>query len=142
MQVNQKPTGRAMSVSGGLALGALWSTAVTVVLSAVLAKAVDLRWISMEKIGYGVMFLLAAAAYTGAMVSCGKIKHQMLVICFASGAIYWGILLSLTGIFFGGQYEAVAETGLMILCGCGLAVLTAGGIGGRGGASGKRKHRR
>ena len=142
MHVNQKPTGRAMSVSGGLALGAIWSTAVTLILAAFLAKAVDLQWIPMEKIGWGVMGLLTAAAYTGAMVSWKKIRHQMLMICFAAGVIYWGILLSVTGVFFGGQYAAVAETGLMILCGCGLALLTAAGAGGRGGGPGHGKSRR
>ena len=41
MVVNRKPTGRAMSMPGGLALGALFSVGATLVLTAVLAKLVE-----------------------------------------------------------------------------------------------------
>ena len=133
MNLNRKPTGRALSVPGGLAVGAAWALGTTLVLSALIAKLMETEHIPQEAAGYWVMGLLTAAAFLGAFRAFCRVKHQLLLVCLTSGAIYWGILLSITALFFGGQYEAVPETALMILCGTGLAILTATWKRGRAG---------
>ena len=41
MTTNHKPTGIAMSMPAGLAVGGIWSLVVTIVLSALIAKLID-----------------------------------------------------------------------------------------------------
>ena len=119
----RKASGRATSMPAGLAIGALWSAAVTLALAAILAKLVENEVMPEESIGYGVMVILVLASFLGAMVTVNKVKHQRLMMCLASGAVYFGILLATTALFFGGQYTAVGETALMIVCGCGLVIV-------------------
>lgn len=123
MVVNQKSTGKAMSMPMGLLLGSGVSMAVTLGAAAVLAKLLDSEKLAWENVGSGIVVLLIAASFLGAMVSCGRIKRQRLLVCAASGALYFGMLLAITALFFGGQYEAVWVTGLLILAGSGGAVL-------------------
>ncbi len=134
MVVNQKPTGRAASMPAGLAIGAAVSLGITLVFAAVLAKLVDMEKLPWENIGYGIIALLLSASFSGAMTAYAKVKRQRIPVCLISGAIYFGMLLSITALFFGGQYEAVGVTALLVLGGSAAAGL----LGLRTGES--RKH--
>ena len=138
MVVNQKVTGKASSMPAGLAFGALCSVMSTMIFAGILAKLIEKETIPESSIGYGVMILLILSSFLGAMMAFGKIKRQRVVVCGASGAIYFGILLSITAMFFGGQYSAVGETALLVVCGSGLAALL-GLQEGRGGKKPKIK---
>lgn len=122
MTVNRKPTGTAVSIPSGLALGALWSVAVTLAGAAATAKLMETETLSWDSAGYAVLVILLLASWLGAMTAAGKIKRRRLLICLASGGIYFLILLASTALFFGGQYSGVGETGLLILCGSVLGV--------------------
>lgn len=136
MVVNQKPTGRAMSMPAGLAFGAFTSLGVTLLAAAVLAKLVDMEKLAWENIGYGIMILLLLASFCGAMAAFAKIKRQRLLVCAVSGAVYFGILLSITALFFGGQFDSVGVTAVLVLVGSAAAGL----LGLRGGR--RRKGRK
>lgn len=130
--MKQKPTGRTMSMPGGLAFGGLCSLVVTVVCAAFLAWLVSEEKVPEQGIGYGVMVLLILASFLGSMVSWSKIRRQRMVVCLLSGVVFFGMLLGITALFFGGQYSAVGVTALLVLCGNGLAVLTGLGKGSAG----------
>lgn len=136
MVVNQKPTGRAMSMPAGLVFGAAISLGVTLLAAAVLAKLVDMEKLAWENIGYGIMILLLLASFSGAMAAFAKIKRQRMLVCAISGAVYFGILLSITALFFGGQYDSVGVTAALVLAGS----IAAGLLGLRDG--GNRKGRK
>ncbi len=136
MTGNKKVTGRASSMPGGLAAGALVQIVLTLGLAALGAKLIDLGYFQENAIGYFAMVILLGASFAGAMVAAGKIKRRRLLVCLLSGTVYFCILLSMTALFFGGQYSGVGVTGLMVLCGVGLSIL-AGFRGSRGG-----KHRK
>lgn len=138
MAVNQKLTGRTMSMPGGLAVGGVCSLLVTCVCAAVIAWLVAEERMPEPAIGYGVMVLLLLASFTGAMAAWGKIKRQRMLVCLLSGAVYFGTLLAITALFFGGQFGAVGVTALMVLCGCALAAMT-GLQQGKGGKHRKMK---
>ena len=104
-------------------MGALFSVGATLVLTAVLAKLVEGETIPQEKIGYGIMVILVLSAFTGSMAAFGRIKRQRLLVCGLSGAIYFAVLMSMTALFFGGQYSAVGTTALLILLGSAAAAL-------------------
>lgn len=135
MWINRNNTGRATSIPAGLAFGVGVNLVITILAAIVLAKLVDLEKMPWENIGYGILVLIVAASFLGSMAAYGKIKHQRLMICLLSGVIYFGILLSFTALFFGGQYEAVGVTALLILAGSGSAGL----LGLRENRGGKRK---
>ena len=116
-------TGRASSMAAGLTFGAGTALAITILGSAILAKLVDREWLEEGNVGYGVMGMLLLASYLAAMVSYGKIKRQRLLVCLSTGGIYFGLLLSITALFFGGQYSGVGVTALLIVCGATLAIL-------------------
>lgn len=115
MVSNQKPTGRALSMPSGLAAGSMVSLLLTLVLCAVLAKLLDMEKIQWDSIGYGIMVMLLVSAVVGAEVACRRIKRQKLLVCVLTGIIYFCMLLGITALFFGGQYEAVGVTAILVL---------------------------
>lgn len=123
MAGKQKLTGRAMSMPGGLAFGAAVSLGLTLLGALLLAKLVQNETLPWENIGYGIMVMLLAASFSGAMLAAARIKRQRLTVCLLSGVIYFGLLLSMTALFFGGQYSSVGVTGVLILGGSGTAAL-------------------
>lgn len=123
MALDQKRTGRAAPVPGGLAVGAAVSLGITLLASAFLAWLVDKEKLLWENVGYGIMILVFLASFLGALASHHRIKRQRLLVCLLSGILYFGILLSLTALFFGGQYHAVGVTGALVLAGSGAAGL-------------------
>lgn len=136
---NSKSTGRALSMPAALAIGALVSLIITVLAAALLAKLVDTERLQWNNIGYGIMLLILMASFFGAVIACEKVKRQRLVISFLSGIVYFGILLSITALFFGGQYEAVGVTALLVLGGSGCAGLL--GIREKRGGNPRQKRR-
>lgn len=131
MTGKRKLNGRTSSVPGGLAAGSFVSIAVTALSAALLAMLLDREILAWENVGYGIAFTILLAAYAGAITAWNRIRRQRLIVCLMSGMVYWGILLSLTALFFGGQFEAVGVTLLLIAGGCLCACLPAGkGSGG------------
>lgn len=123
MHLNHKPTGLAMSIPGALTLSGSLGLILTLFSSAVLAKLVEIQRIQEQNIGYGIIGMLLVVSFLCAVLAAEKVKHQRLMVCLLSGAVYWCLLLAITALFFGGQYEAVGETGLLILCGSAIAAL-------------------
>ena len=123
MTMNQKPTGTAMSMPAGLAVGGIWSLVVTIGLSAVIAKLIDGEIVEQGSIGYFVISILLIASITGALQSFRKIKRRRMLVCLISGLIYFCVLLSITALCFGGQYQGIGVTGLVVLCGSSCAGL-------------------
>lgn len=132
MVLNHKPTGRAVSMPAGLMFGAFISMGMTVLAVGLIAKLVGSEYIKETQIGYGIMVTLLASSFFGALAAAGKIKRQRLMVCALSGLIFFLTLLSITALFFGGQYEAVGVTAILVLGGSLLAVLAGGRSESRG----------
>lgn len=136
MALNQKTTGRAMSMPGGLAFGGTVSLGVTLLCAAVLAKLLDMEKLAWENIGYGIMVLLFLGSFLGSMTAYYAIRRQRMMVCGISGLVYFGLLLAITALFFGGQYDGIGAAAAVVICGSACAGL----LGLRGG--GKRKGRK
>ena len=119
----KKGSAYAMSMPGGLTLGGCSAMLMTLLLSGILAELVAHEVIPEDGIGWGIMGILVLSGFTGAMAAWIKIKHRKLLVCMGAGAVYMGLLLCVTALFFGGQYDAVWETGLLILAGAGAAAV-------------------
>lgn len=129
MVTNKKPTGRAVSVPAGLAIGTAVSFILTLLAALLMGQLIDKEKLQWEQVGYGIMATLLAASFFGSKVSYTKIRRQRFLICLLSGAAYFGLLLAITALFFGGQYDGVWVTGALILAGSGSAGLL--GLGGK-----------
>lgn len=139
MVSNQKPTGRAVSMPAGLLFGTVVSVGMTLLAVGLIAKLVSSEFMMETQIGYGIMAALLAASFGGAMGASAKIKRQRLLVCALSGLIFFLLLLAITALFFGGQYEAVGVTGVLIFGGSMLAALSGGGTVGKGRGKKNRK---
>ena len=82
--------------------------------------------------------LLSSAA--GAWVAAKMVKLRWIVLCLGAGAVYFLTLLACTALFFGGQYEGVGVTFLVVLAGSGAVGLL--GLKGENSAVKKRRKRR
>lgn len=116
-------SGKASSIPAGLAWGGATSLIMTLVLAAILAWLVIGEKIQQSQMGYGIMAILTASSFLGAKTAFARIQRRRMMVCAGAGCVYLGILLSITALFFGGQYSGVGETAVMILCGCALAFL-------------------
>lgn len=123
MVMNRKVKGTASSMPAGLALGGCVSMAVTLIGSLLAAQMVLRETISESGIGCCSMFILLLSSAMGALVSVKLIKHRKLYVCVLSGLIYYGMLLGMTALFFGGIYKGMGVTALVIAAGCGIVVL-------------------
>ena len=131
MVKTKKTTGRAASIPAGLASGALVNILITLMLTAVIAKMVQSGLLSQDQIGYGIMFLLFFSSVAGAMTAQSRVKHRRMLVSLLSGLIYIVILLSVTALFFGGQYAGFGVTVLLIMGGTGTVAILSGSRGGR-----------
>ena len=142
MVTNQKPSGRAASMPMGLLIGLTVSMGITVLLTAICAKLVDMQQIDVKNIGYCAMVILMIAPFCGAKTAQKRIKHQNLMVAAMSGGLYFLTLIGITILFFGGQFEAVGVTLLLIVGGVGLTLLTGGGKNNSGKHRNKKRHNR
>lgn len=138
MVVNQKVTGTASSMPGGLAAGAVVSLVITLAGSVLSGILVSKEMIGESAIGYCALGILLLSSSLGAATAIGRIKHRKLMVCAMSGTLYYGMLLAMTALFFGGQYQGMGVTALAVFCGCMIVVLL-GMRQGRGHAS--RRHK-
>jgi len=130
---NRKATGTASSMGAGLAVAGLISIAITVVGAVIAANLVLKGAIPEGGVGYCSMVILLTASAAGAVTAASRIKHRILLVSLLSGLIYYVLLLASTLFFFGGQFQGIWATALMVLCGCGTVALLSGrGERGRG----------
>lgn len=138
MVVNQKPSGRAASMPAGLITGLGIGIGITLLLSAVSAVMVDEGWIGEKDIGYCAMVILITAPFIGARTAQKRIKRQHLAVCGMFAVLYSLVLMGITALLFGGRFEAVGVTLLLIGCGSALPLL----IGERRNRRGKGRKRK
>lgn len=112
---------RATSTWKGLALGLVVSMVVTFAILVIAAKLIQTEIIEEECLGYGVMAAILLGAFGGAATGAVSIQRRKGLICLFSGVLYWGTLLGITALFFGGQYQSVGITGMLIFAGVGAA---------------------
>lgn len=123
-----KHTGKAWSIPGGMMISALISIITTFIFSVIIATFLYSEKITWEQAGYWIMGVLFTASFLGGKCAYAAIKRQRMIVSLMSGLLYWGILLCITALFFGGQFEAVGETAAIIGAGAGTAALVFGRI--------------
>ena len=136
-----KLTAKAMSIPAGLTLGIIVALAVTAMGSGASAWLILRGIIGEGASGYCAMVILLLASIAGAAVSAGTIQRLRAQMCLAAGGGYYLCLLAITALFFGGQYQGMGVTALMVLCGSVLVILLAPGGKNRSGCRRRKKRR-
>jgi putative membrane protein (TIGR04086 family) len=121
MRKNVKPSGRASSIWGGVFAGVVLALAITLLGAFVMAVLLDAQIVDAEKIGYGSMVILILSTSAGSWLASAMVKHRVLMVCSMVGGCYYGSLLAITALFFGGQYRGMGVTAILIF-GSSLAV--------------------
>lgn len=125
---NRTVRNTATSVPFGLAMGLAFSLIMTIVGAGITALLVHKEIIPESCIGYGSVVTLIISSIAGALLSVKKIKRLRLQISLASGACYYLLLLCMTALLFGGQYEGMGITALVVLGSCfAVAIVGLGG---------------
>jgi len=118
MITKQKATGRASSIPAGIGWGMLSAFSITAVGAGILALMMAGEKMNPDSLGYGIIFVLLAASCAGALVTAVRIKRLCVQMCFLSGAIYYLSLIAVTALFFGGKYQGMGVTGIVVFIGC------------------------
>lgn len=139
MTVNQKMTGRAASLPGGLAIAAAVSMLATLVIVVTGAVLVSNEIIAFENIGYCSMAAILLGSFFGAITAVSRIKRQKVLVGILSGGVHYLVLLSITALFFGGQYKGMGVTLLVVIGGSLLGVIFSNREKGRGTTGRRRK---
>ena len=116
-------SGKAVSIPKGLAIGNGISLGLTLLLSLGLAGLISRERLQWDQIGYGILVILFCSALLGATISVKAVKRQRLMIAMGSGLLFWATLIAITALFFGGQYDGMLVTGLIILAASGTVAL-------------------
>ena len=120
---NRISTGRALSMPTGLATGLSIGLATTVILSALLAKLVSTEKVEWGSVGYGIMIILLITSVIDSKATCFMIKRRKPIGCLLAGLLYWLSLIMITALFFGGQYDGMGVTGVVVFCGSAIVCL-------------------
>ena len=136
-----KLTARAVAMPVGLLLGTGTGLGVTAIGAGGTAWAVLGGLIPESGVGYCAMAILLLASVSAAAVAAGTVQRLRARMCLAAGGGYYLCLLALTGLFFGGQFDGMGVTALMVLCGSVLVILLAPGGKNRAGCRRRKKRR-
>lgn len=133
-QANVK--GKAASMPVGIAIGLGVGILITLIGAVLLAFALAGESMTVEAMGYGIMLVLFVATFLSSMVAMWCIKHRKMQVSLITAGVYLLTLLATNALFFGGQYEGVGATVLVVA----IAGTVAAFIGSSGGKP--LKHRR
>ena len=123
MVANQKITGTASSVPSGVAYGSGISIGIAVAGAMIFAKLMDAGLLPETAIGYSSMAILLVSSFFGSWAAAARIKRRKVFSCLICGAVYYAILLAMTALVFGGQYQGMGVTALLVAAGSICAIL-------------------
>ena len=132
-----KGKGKATAMAAGIGIGLGAGLIMTLIGSVALTFALAGETLPVETMGYGVMAVLFVAAFVSSVVAMWCIKHRKMQVSLITAGAYLLVLLAMNALFFGGQYEGVGATVLVVA----IAGTAAGFVGSGGGKTAKH-HRK
>lgn len=107
----------------GMMIGTLTCIAATLLLVAIAATLIEAETISVSAIDYCVPVILLLSAMIGSMVGVRKANQKALYVSLLVGVIYMMLLLSITALFYEGQYHGLGVTALVVASGSLISAL-------------------
>ena len=103
------------SIPLGLALGWVVNLAVTLISAILVSVLVAGERVGENRIGLAAVITVVISSFCGAIVAAKRIGHRRMIICLASGAVYYLSLLCCTALFFDGKFEGLGAAALTII---------------------------
>ncbi len=105
------------SIPAGLAIGLAACLAATLAATLIISVLVDSQVIRPESAGNGVCAGMLAASVAGSLAAICTVKKQPLLMAAGVAALYMAAMCAVTAMFFGGQYQGMGVTALLIFGG-------------------------
>ena len=102
--------------------GVACSFLVTMVVTAIFAGMISKKLIPEERIDYCMVVILLVSTIAGAVIAISKCDNRVLTGIYI-GIAYLAMLLTLTAIFFGGEYQRIGVTSSIVLIACFFAAM-------------------
>lgn len=106
------------SAPGAILLGGVIGLTITFLGSVIIAWLINGERLGEENLQYGVIAVLLIASFVSAILATILFRGKRMLISLATGFVYFLILLAVNALLFGGQYQGVPYTLLVILAGC------------------------
>lgn len=135
---NHKVTGTAMPMALGLALGVGIALLVLTISVALIAWMALGEKIPVPAVGYTAMAAHLLSVCVGGFVASAAIKHRKMIVCLIVGGAYYLCLIGCTAMFFGGQYNGLGVTLLIVAGASGLI----GWLTSRGDNTGRKRYKK
>lgn len=130
--VMKKVTGTATPMPKGVGVGVITSLLMALFLCACLSWLALKSFLPEHMLGYAVMITLLISSAIGAGVAADQIKRRMMMVCLLTGVFFAMVLAVLTAILFGGQYQGIITSVIVIMLGSGcIGLLKMKSRGGR-----------
>ena len=121
MTINHKKRRTASSLPAGLVIGLLSGVLASVMLTAIFAYFIAMEKLAQESIGWCAMAVLFTGSCVSAWVSAKKVQSRTAMVCALGSGIYFLTMVGITALFFGGIYDGVGVSAVLIAVGCAAA---------------------
>lgn len=111
------------SIPKAIGLSLIISAIITVLGTVAGAYLIQKEMIQQQNIGIVVTAVLTLSSAAGTFAAMSTAKRMILQTSILSGVSYFLLLLSMTALFFGGQYDGIMADALAIMAGCSVAAL-------------------
>ena len=118
-----KKNGKVSSMPAGIGTGVGTSMIWTILWVGIAGKLLDAELLKMERIGYASLLILFSSGWLGSKLALHRVRKQKIMVCAATAAGYYLVLLAVTAVFFGGLYQSMGVTAMVVCCGSVLALL-------------------
>ena len=100
-----------------LGYGTAFSIAVTLIGAALGAWLISSERVAEQNMGYITALILLLSSSIGAAISVKITMRKRIIVCLCTGGAYLLSLFAITSWFFGGTFDGVGESALVILAG-------------------------
>ena len=129
--------GRQVSLPAGIGIGIGASVFISIAGAMILAVLINGEYMDINSLTAGTALLHLIASFVGSWLASVLTKQKRLITSLITAASYLLVMLGMTALVFGGQYQGVGLALLMVLIGAGVVILL--GLKGKSGSS--RKHK-
>ena len=126
-----------MSVPVGILTGVLLGLMITVLGAILLSMLIYRQTVQEDGVGIGAMIIVGVSALAGVIAAVTLVRRRRVQVCVLTGVGYQLSLLGMNALLFGGQYNGVMTTIILVS----LAVVI-GVFCGIGGEKTPKNHRR
>ena len=115
MATKRNNTGKETPIPVGIGIAITVSMVITLIGAAITAYLIYTGNVDQESYGYVLLLIHFLSTSAGALVATHSIKRMRMQMCLIAGVCYYIVLISITALFLGGQFENMGTTAIVVL---------------------------